>query len=88
MVQGPIAFAALPRRNANRAVDKLDAAINQGLKSPDFNSSLGRLGAAAKSDRRRILQHYRRRTAELGSDRDIVGREARLTSRHPRSTQP
>jgi hypothetical protein len=33
-------------------VDKLDAAINQGLKSPDSNSSLGRLGAAAKKQRR------------------------------------
>ena len=35
-----IAFA---RRPANRAVDKLDGAISPGLKSPDLNSSLGRL---------------------------------------------
>jgi hypothetical protein len=49
MAPGFIAFAAPARRSANRAVDKLDAAINQGLKSPDLNSRLGRLGAAAKS---------------------------------------
>jgi hypothetical protein len=55
MAPGLIAFAAPARRSANRAADKLDAAINQGLKSPDLNSSLGRLGAAAKVDRRRIL---------------------------------
>jgi hypothetical protein len=57
MVPGLVAFAAPARRSANRAVDKLDAAINQGLKSPDLNSSLGRLVAAAKVDRRRIFCH-------------------------------
>ena len=29
-------------------MDKLDAAINQGLKSPDMGASLQRLGAEAK----------------------------------------
>jgi len=44
MAPGLIAFEAPARRSANRAVDKLAAAINQGLKSPDLNSRLGRLG--------------------------------------------
>jgi hypothetical protein len=88
MAPGLIAFAAPARRSADRAVDKLAATINQGLKSPDLNSSLGRLVAAAKVDRRRILSQCRRGNAELGSDRDIVGHDARLSSRHPRSTQP
>ena len=37
---GLIAHARCP---ANRVVDKPDGAINAGLKSPDLNSSLGRL---------------------------------------------
>jgi hypothetical protein len=44
-------FAPAPPERANRAVDKLAAAINQGLKSPDLNSRLGKLGAAAKKQR-------------------------------------
>jgi hypothetical protein len=34
---------ALARCPANRVVDKPDGAVNPGLKSPDLNSSLGRL---------------------------------------------
>ena len=37
---GLIAYARCP---VNRVVDKPDGAINAGLKSPDLNSSLGRL---------------------------------------------
>jgi hypothetical protein len=37
---GLIGFTLCP---ANRVVDKPDGAINAGLKSPDLNSSLGRL---------------------------------------------
>jgi hypothetical protein len=65
MAPGFIAFAAPARRSANRAVDKLDAAINQGLKSPDLNSRLGRLGAAAKSPQdSAILSPKQRGTGE------------------------
>jgi hypothetical protein len=37
---GLIAYTRCP---ANQVVDKPDGAINPGLKSPDLNSSLGRL---------------------------------------------
>jgi len=42
---GLVAVALCP---VNRVVDKLDGAINPGLKSPDLNSRLGRLGAGWK----------------------------------------
>jgi hypothetical protein len=85
MAPGLIAFAPA-RRSANRAVDKLAPAINQGLKSPDLNSRLGRLGAAAKSP-----QDFARlagATQNQGAIATSSGMKARLTSRHPRSAQP
>ena len=39
----------VPAGTSPEVVDRLNAAINQGLKSPEMNSTLGRLGAEANA---------------------------------------
>ena len=73
----------VPVGTSPEIVDRLNAAINEGLKSPAMNSNLG---PAGRRNERGIAAGFcslhRRRDTEMGSDRNVGGREARL-SNHP-----
>lgn len=71
---GLIGFTLCP---ANRVVDKPDGAINAGLKSPDLNSSLGRL---RRREEIRIAAGFCNKTQDRGA---IV-----ISSGAERSKQP